>query len=78
MTDERDYLERTDSIWQKANGEAASLDELADSLRFMDLRNASRRWTSSTLNCQVGKQAVCADIMSFIRCVGRWATSTAR
>jgi hypothetical protein len=30
MTDERDYLERTDSIWQKANGDTASLDELAD------------------------------------------------
>ncbi|MEH2508935.1 hypothetical protein V1291_000289 [Nitrobacteraceae bacterium AZCC 1564] len=30
MTDERDYLERTDSIWQKANGETASLDELAN------------------------------------------------
>ncbi|WP_424631338.1 hypothetical protein [Bradyrhizobium sp. SYSU BS000235] len=30
MTDERDYLERTDSIWQKAGGEAASLDELAN------------------------------------------------
>jgi hypothetical protein len=28
MTDERDYLERTDSIWQK--GETASLDDLAD------------------------------------------------
>lgn len=31
MADERDYLERADSIWQKANGESASLDELADS-----------------------------------------------
>jgi hypothetical protein len=30
MTDERDYLERTDSIWQKAHGETAGLDELAD------------------------------------------------
>ena len=30
MTDERDYLERTDSLWQKANGETASLDELAN------------------------------------------------
>ncbi len=30
MTDERDYLERTNSIWQKANGETASLNELAD------------------------------------------------
>jgi hypothetical protein len=31
MTDERDYLDRVRSTWEKAGGESASLDELANS-----------------------------------------------
>ena len=30
MTDERDYLDRVRSTWEKAGGESASLDELAN------------------------------------------------
>lgn len=43
MTDERDYLERTDSIWQKANGETASLDDLADAFSLYGPEKAHRR-----------------------------------
>ena len=30
MTDERDYLDRVRSTWEKTSGESASLDELAN------------------------------------------------